>query len=254
MNDHTQTHHVLEQQLAERTAELEAANKELDAFSHSVAHDLRAPLRAIDGFSEILLSEYAGSLPADAQEYLRDILSSARRMGMMVDELLALSRLNRQPVKQQSVDCDQLVRDCLVELNGEFAGRPVEWQIASLPPCQADPALLKQVWLNLISNAIKYTARRDPAVIEVGSQPGENSPRQTYFVRDNGVGFDMRYAHKLFGVFQRLHRAEDFPGTGVGLATVQRIVHRHGGSVWAEGQPDVGATFYFSLPAGEVRP
>lgn len=252
MNDRTQTQLAWERQLAERTAELEAANKELDAFSYSVAHDLRAPLRAINGFSKILLSDYAEAMPAGAQGYLREIVTSAERMGLLLDHILALSRLNRQAINKQLVDCEQLVQDCLNELRGEFAGREMEWQIASLPSCQADPALLKQVWFNLLSNAIKFTARRDPAVIEIGSRSGDIPQQRTYYVKDSGAGFDMRYAHKLFGLFQRLHRAEEFPGIGVGLAIVQRIIHRHGGSVWAEGEPDRGATFYFSLPAGEV--
>lgn len=252
MNDHTPTHLAWERQLAERTAELEAANKELDAFSYSVAHDLRAPLRAINGFSRILLSEYAEAMPADAQSYLREIVTSAQQMGLLLDHILALSRLNRRAINKQLVDCGQLVQDCLNELRGEFVGREIDWEIGSMPPCAADPALLKQAWINLISNAIKYTARRRPAVIEIGSQAGDKPQRQTYYIKDNGAGFDMRYAHKLFGAFQRLHRAEDFVGTGVGLAIVQRIIHRHGGSVWAEGEPDRGATFYFSLPAGDV--
>jgi len=240
----------LEERVRMRTAELEAANRELESFSYSVSHDLRAPLRAIDGFSRILLQEFAEALPADAQEYLRDVRASTQQMGELVDDLLAFSRLSRQPLEQQVVSPERIVRRCLEEMDGEHEGRQVEVRVGELSSCLADPALLKQVWMNLLSNALKYTGRRPTAVIEVGSQIADGSGRPTYFVKDNGVGFDMRYADKLFGVFQRLHRAEDYGGTGVGLAIVQRIVHRHGGRVWAEAQPDQGATFYFTLGDG----
>jgi PAS domain S-box-containing protein len=233
--------------------ELEAANKELEAFSYSVSHDLRAPLRAIDGFSRILLDEFAPQLPDEAQSYLRDVRANAKQMGHLVDDLLAFARLSRQPIKKQTVAPAELVRQCLEEMRGDQAGRRIDIHAADLPTCQADPSLLKQVWTNLLSNALKYTSRRDGAVIEVGSRNGENPGEWIYFVKDNGVGFDMRYAHKLFGVFQRLHRAEEYPGTGVGLAIVQRIIHRHGGRVWADAQPDKGATFLFTLEAEEKR-
>ena len=239
-----------ERQVIERTAELQAANKELEAFSYSVSHDLRAPLRAIDGFSRILLKDFAAALPEDARTYLEDVRNNALQMGRLVDDLLAFSRLSRQPIKKQSVASAGLVKDCLEELHAEQQGRSVEIRIADLPVCKADPALLKQVWMNLISNALKYTSKRDLTVLEIGVRNGGPVAETTYFVRDNGVGFDMRHAHKLFGVFQRLHRAEDYAGTGVGLAIVQRIVHRHGGRVWAEAQPDKGATFYFTLANG----
>lgn len=248
----------LEGRVVERTQELEfaladlkAANKELDAFSYSVSHDLRAPLRAIDGFSRILQKEHAASLPSEVQEFLHDIRTNTQKMGHLVDDLLSFSRLSRQPVKKQLVDMAMLVRQCLEDLSGEQKGRQVAVRVGELSHCWADPALLKQVWMNLISNALKYTSKREAAAIEIGSHASDIPGQRSYFVRDNGVGFDMRYAQKLFGVFQRLHREEDYEGTGVGLAIVQRILHRHGGRVWAEGQPDRGATFSFSLSESE---
>lgn len=236
-------------ELMKLTAELKAANKELEAFSYSVSHDLRAPLRAIDGFSRIVLEDYASQLPEDGRTYLQDVRANTLQMGRLVDDLLTFSRLSRQPVNQLAVDSAQLVHQCFDELRRSQDGRHVEIRIGDLPPCQADPALLKQVWINLLANALKYTGKRESAVIEVGCQV--NDGRRVYFVKDNGVGFDMRYAHKLFGVFQRLHRAEDYEGTGVGLAIVQRIIHRHGGQVWAEARIDHGAAFFFTLDSGE---
>jgi PAS domain S-box-containing protein len=234
--------------LRQRTAELEAANKELEAFAYSVSHDLRAPLRAIDGFSRILLEEYADPLPDDAKDYLQSVRGNAQRMGRLVDDLLAFARLGRLPIKKHPLDPAPLVRQSLDELRGEQDGRRVEVILGNLPPCDAEPNLLKQVWSNLLSNAIKYTRGRELATIEVGCQvDGGPSREPAYFVRDNGVGFDMRYVDKLFGVFQRLHRAEDYEGTGMGLAIVQRIINRHGGRVWAEAQPGQGATFSFTL-------
>ncbi|WP_020472205.1 response regulator [Zavarzinella formosa] len=238
---------ALEQRVRERTAELEAANKELEAFSYSVSHDLRAPLRAIDGYARIVISDFGPSLPDEAQDYLRDVLRGAQQMSRLVDDLLGFSRLSRQPLRKQPVDTLKMVQKCLEELKPVVAERPVEIRIGDLAPCQADPNLLKQVWFNLLSNAFKYTGKRNPAVIEIGCQ--SDSLGSTYFVKDNGAGFDMRYVHKLFGVFQRLHRAEDYEGTGVGLAIVQRIVQRHLGRVWAEAEPDRGATFFFFLPS-----
>lgn len=241
---------LLNAELEQRGAELEAANKELEAFSYSVSHDLRAPLRAIDGFSRILLKEYAAAMVPEARDYLQDIRANTQQMGHLVDDLLAFSRLSRQSLKRERVSPAKLVRQCLEELGREHEGWQVEVRTGELPDCTADPALLKQVWMNLLANAVKYSSRRARATIEVGSLPDAGSGEQTYFVKDNGVGFDMRYAHKLFGVFQRLHRAEDYEGTGVGLAIVQRIVHRHGGRVWADAQPDRGATFFFTLGSG----
>ncbi len=226
-------------------ADLEAANKELEAFSYSVSHDLRAPLRAIDGFSRILLQEHAPSLPPDVQRYLGIVSRNAQHMDQLITDLLAFSRLARQPLNKETVDPPSLVRAALEDLRAEQEGRRVEILIGDLPPCQADPTLLRQVFANLLSNALKFTRKRDVARIEIGCQriAGEN----VYYVRDNGVGFDMRYADKLFGVFQRLHLAEEYEGTGVGLAIVQRIIQRHGGRVWAQAEVDKGATFYFVL-------
>jgi PAS domain S-box-containing protein len=239
----------LEQRVAERTALLEAANKELEAFSYSISHDLRAPLRAIDGFTRIVMEDYASELPDEAKTYLRDVRANTQRMGELVDDLLAFSRLSRQPVKKDRLDAGRIVQQCLDEVPPQ-SGRRVDIRVGALPWCQADPSLLKQVWSNLISNAIKYSGKRGVAVIEIGCQCGEPPEEHVYFIKDNGVGFDMRYAHKLFGVFQRLHRADDYDGTGVGLAICQRIVARHGGRIWAEAAPDRGATFFFTLGEG----
>jgi light-regulated signal transduction histidine kinase (bacteriophytochrome) len=226
---------------------LETANKELEAFCYTVSHDLRAPLRAIDGFARILLEDYLAGLPEDGQDYLRGVRDNARQMGRLVDDLLTFSRLGRQAMRKQRVLPDHLVRRCLDELRAAQEGRRVDVQVGELAACEGDPALLKQVWANLLTNALKYTRKRGQALIEVGCHPGTGGKGPVYFVKDNGTGFDMRYAHKLFGVFQRLHRAEDYEGTGVGLAIVQRIVHRHGGRVWAEAEPDKGAAFFFTL-------
>jgi len=238
----------LEEVLKKRSTELEAANKELEAFSYSVSHDLRAPLRAIDGFSRILLEDYADSLPPDALDYLKSVRHNAQQMGRLVDDLLAFARVGRHPIKKQTLDPANLVRQCLDELLGDQNGRRIEITLGELPRCAAEPALLKQVWINLLANAIKYTRARDVATIEIGCR-FDSSPtgQATYFVRDNGVGFDMRYVDKLFGVFQRLHRAEDYEGTGVGLAIAQRIIHRHGGRISAESSLGHGTTFAFTL-------
>jgi len=235
----------LEQRVIERTAQLEAANKELEAFSYSVSHDLRAPLRAVDGFSQAVLEDFGPQLPEEGQRYLLTIREGAQRMGALIDDLLTFSRLSRLPVARQPVDPSRQVREILQELIAGQPGRTVDIRVGELPPCDGDPALMKQVWVNLLSNALKYSQRRARALVEVDSILQEG--RTVYFVRDNGTGFDMRYAHKLFGVFQRLHRQEEFEGTGVGLAIVQRIVHRHGGRIWADAAPDRGATFYFTI-------
>jgi PAS domain S-box-containing protein len=235
----------LERRVAERTKQLEAANHELEAFSYSVSHDLRAPLRAVSGFSQIVLEDYGSLLPEAGKQSLQTICDGAQRMGMLIDDLLAFARLSRLPLTRQAIDVARQVQDCLHELEPERNGRAIDVRIADLPPCQGDPALLKQVWLNLLSNALKYSKNRELAVIEVGCTAQES--QLVYFVRDNGTGFDMKYAGKLFGVFQRLHRQEEFAGTGVGLAIVQRIVNRHGGRVWADAALDHGATFYFTL-------
>jgi signal transduction histidine kinase len=241
--------------LSRSRGELETANKELEAFSYSVSHDLRAPLRAIDGFSRILLEDYAASLPAEARRYLGLVRSNTQQMGELVDDLLAFSRLSRQPLNKQTIAPARLAQQALADLRAEQAGRQIEIIIGDLPACEGDPALLKQVFVNLLSNALKFTRAREAAKIEVGFAPtptppplaGEGQGEGAYFVRDNGVGFDMQYVGKLFGVFQRLHRAEDYDGTGVGLAIVQRIISRHGGRAWAEAEVNQGATFYFSL-------
>jgi light-regulated signal transduction histidine kinase (bacteriophytochrome) len=236
----------LESRVVQRTRDLETANKELEAFSYSVSHDLRAPLRTVDGFSQALMEDFGDRLSEEGKRQVRTIREGAQRMGTLIDDLLAFSRLGRQAVSRSAlVDMNALVAETLADLAAERHDRPVEIRAAQLPPVHGDRALLKQVWTNLLSNAFKYTRRRDPAIVEIGAlaEPGET----VYFVRDNGSGFDMRYAKKLFGVFQRLHRAEDFEGTGVGLAIVQRIVQRHGGRVWAEAELDRGATFRFTL-------
>jgi PAS domain S-box-containing protein len=240
----------LEQRVIERTEQLEAANKELEAFSYSVSHDLRTPLRAVDGFSLAVLEDFGPLLPEEGRDYLQTIRKGAQQMGDLINDLLAYAKMSRQPLKKQSVDMSELAREALDALRLQREGRQVEIQMGELPSCRGDPALLKQVWVNLLSNAIKYTGKRERAIIEVGCMVRE--AHRTYFVRDNGTGFDMKYAHKLFGVFQRLHRSEDFEGTGVGLAIVQRVTHRHGGRAWAEAEPDRGATFYFNLE-GETK-
>ena len=239
----------LEQRVVERTAQLSSANKELEAFSYSISHDLRAPLRAVDGFSRILVEEHGPQLPAEAQRYLGLVRSSTLQMSHLVDDLLALSKLGRQAITVETVALAQLVQDALNLLHVEQEGRNVKITVGDLPACQGDPGLLKQVFVNLLSNALKFTSKRAPSLIEIGCHHKDGEC--VFFVRDNGVGFDMRYVHKLFGVFQRLHRAEDYEGTGIGLAIVQRIVHRHGGRVWAESEVDQGATFYFTLKASK---
>ena len=240
-----QAHDELEQRVIERTAQLEAANHELEAFSYSISHDLRAPLRAINGFARILLEEYAPHLADDAQEYLQLIRDNAQHMGQLIDDLLAFARLSRQPLTKQPVAPADLVRQALNELRAMQGERRIDFRIGDLPLCQADPALLKQVFINLLANALKFTSRREVAVIKVGCREEQGEP--VYFVKDNGVGFNMAYVDKLFGVFQRLHRADEYEGTGVGLAIVQRIIHRHGGRIWAEAAVNQGATFSFTL-------
>ncbi len=235
----------LELRVKERTAQLETANKELEAFSYSVSHDLRAPLRAVDGFSRILMEDHAPDLPADAVRLLGLVRRNTQQMGRLIDDLLAFSRLSRQPVDKQSVNTVDLVHQVLETLRSDLEGRKVEIAIGELPICQGDPVLLRQVWMNLLSNALKFTREQEVARIEVGYK--QKNGEQTYFVKDNGVGFDMQYANKLFGVFQRLHHSDKFEGTGVGLAIVQRIIHRHGGQIWVEAEPNVGATFYFTV-------
>jgi hypothetical protein len=241
----------LEQRVTERTAELIALNQELEAFSYSVSHDLRAPLRHISGFVRILQEDFAAALDPVAQSYVRRIEAGAQNMTRLVDEMLNLSRLGRQALNFKPTALNDLVDEVISLLDPEIAGRQVEWKIAALSPAECDPTLMKQVFQNLISNALKYSRPRLETVIEIGEMPGDGM--RTIFVRDNGVGFDMKYADKLFGVFQRLHKGEEFEGTGVGLATAARIVQKHGGRIWAEAEKDCGATFYFTLAVAAPR-
>jgi light-regulated signal transduction histidine kinase (bacteriophytochrome) len=213
-----------------------------------VSHDLRAPLRAIDGFTRVLLKDHAEALNPKGLHYLERVRAGSRQMSQLIDDLLAFSRLSRQPLNRQTVDPAALVRQILNELRVDQAEAPVEITLADLPACEADAALLKQVFVNLLSNALKYSARRPTAVIEVGCK--NESGQVVYFVKDNGVGFDMQFADKLFVVFQRLHSAEDYEGTGVGLAIAHHVIARHGGHIWAEAAVDQGATFFFTLPDG----
>lgn len=236
----------------EHLKNLASVNKELEAFSYSVSHDLRAPLRHIAGFVALLQKRTAASLDAESQRYLETISEAAVRMTKLIDDLLAFSKLGRAPITKRPVALQRLVADAQQAVAPEAADRRVLWSIAALPEVVGDPALLHQVLVNLFSNALKYSRHSDPATIECGTAsevPGES----VVFVRDNGVGFDPQYSEKLFGVFQRLHRAEEFEGTGIGLANVQRIIHRHGGRVWADGALGAGATFYFSLPTAAGR-
>jgi len=239
----------LEDRVRQRTADLAVANQELSAFAYSVSHDLRAPLRAIDGFGGKLEKSYADRLDGEGRRLLQVVRDSARRMGRLIDDLLAFSRMGRREMAVNPVDMTNLVRTVANELRAsEPAGRAIEIDIAELPAATGDPAMLRQVWVNLLSNAIKFTRTREPAHIEVGAEREGGEIR--YWVKDNGVGFDMQYADKLFGVFQRLHAVDEFEGTGVGLALSQRIVHRHGGHIAAQSAVDAGATFSFVLPAG----
>lgn len=240
----------LEERVARRTVQLEAANRELEAFSYSVSHDLRAPLRTVDGFSRILLEESGPQLSSEAQRYLNLVREGAQQMGNLIDDLLAFSRLGRQPLRSQHVQPEALARRVLADLESEQEGRQVEIVISEMPACQGDPALLTQVYVNLLGNALKFTRKCEVAQIEIGYGAVTGEP--AYYVKDNGAGFDMKYADKLFGVFQRLHRSEEYEGTGVGLATVQRIIHRHGGRIWVDAAVDQGAAFYFTLDGEQI--
>src|SRR5918994_6474884 len=268
-----QTNAELKQRIKVRTQELEianrdlnAANRELESFSYSISHDLRAPLRAVQGFCQIYMDDFAASIPKDGLPLLEHVIAGSQRMAQLIDDLLTFSRLGRQPILRQVVSLDRMVRRLVDERNAEDPQRRIEVHIGSLGECEGDASLIEQVLVNLISNAFKFTRDRDPASIEIdrlqrgnegcrqhsdegGQQRGEE---QVYFVRDNGAGFDMKYAGKLFGVFQRLHSTSQFEGTGVGLSIVQRIIERHGGRIWAESAPDKGATFFFTLPREKI--
>jgi light-regulated signal transduction histidine kinase (bacteriophytochrome) len=237
----------LNRELQKRAVELEASNKELESFAYSVSHDLRAPLRHVAGYSELLQKQAPDSLDDKSRRYIQTILESAKRMGNLIDDLLAFSRLGRAEAKMRAVDLQQVVKEVIAEVSRDTTDRDIAWKIGALPACHGDSSMLKLVVVNLVSNAVKFTRMRTRTEIEIGCADKNNDELEV-FVRDNGAGFDMQYANKLFGVFQRLHLAEQFEGTGIGLATVQRIILRHGGQVRAEGAVDQGATFYFSLP------
>jgi light-regulated signal transduction histidine kinase (bacteriophytochrome) len=242
---------TLEQRVAERTAQLEESNKELEAFCYSVSHDLRAPLRHIDGYVDLLVSRCRDGLDDKGLHYVDTIASSARRMGVLIDDLLQFSRTGRAELHSEGLDMNQALQDVLVPLRETHAKRHIEWVIGRLPSVRGDYALLRQVWANLLENAVKFTRPKEEARIEVSGR--EEKGEVILVVKDNGVGFDMRYVGKLFGVFQRLHPQEEFEGTGIGLATVQRIVSRHGGRVWAEAELNRGASFHFALPSVEEK-
>jgi PAS domain S-box-containing protein len=232
--------------LSRQTAQLETTNNELEAFSYSVSHDLRAPLRAIDGYTRILLEDFGDRIDNEGKRIIHVITYNAIKMGQLIDNLLDFSRLGRKELIKLQINTNNLIDSIIVDLKRQNMDRQLTWDIKSLQPSTGDVNMLKQVWINLVSNAVKYTRNQPQARIEIGSQPAENE--NIFYVKDNGVGFDMQYTDKLFGVFQRLHSEEEFEGTGVGLAIAQRIVARHGGRIWAEGEPGVGATFFFSLP------
>jgi PAS domain S-box-containing protein len=235
----------LEERVNERTSQLECSNKELEAFSYSVSHDLRAPLRHINGYVELLQSRFNTNLPEKAHHYLNSISGSACEMGTLIDTLLKFSRTGRTEIHKTPNDMNKMVNEVINSIEHEHSEQSIDWNICKLPIVHCDKKLLKQVWLNLLENAVKYSRNRDTAKINIGVKDGKNE--YIFFIRDNGVGFEMQYAQKLFGVFQRMHPTEEFEGTGIGLANVRQIITRHGGRTWAEAKPNKGATFYFSL-------
>ena len=241
----------LEQRVWQRTAQLEAANKELETFSYSVSHDLRTPLRAIDGYSRILLDEYTDKLDNEGKRLLNVVRDNTRKMGQLIDDILQFSRSSRLEMTFSDIDMEKLVHEVVEELQPAVTNCKLQVEVEAIPPTTGDLAMMHQVFVNLLSNAIKFSRFREPAIIKVGGSI--NNDEVVYFVRDNGAGFDMRYTDKLFGVFQRLHSVEEFEGTGIGLAIVQRIITRHNGRVWAEGKVNEGATIYFALPIKRIN-
>jgi K+-sensing histidine kinase KdpD len=239
----------LNNELVKRARDLETSNNELESFAYSVSHDLRAPLRHVVGYSELLQRQASSLLDEKSRRFMQTILESAKRMGNLIDDLLAFSRIGRAETKNTLVSLDQLVKEVVAEIGQDTTGRDIVWKIHPLPGCYGDRSMLKLVIFNLLSNAAKFTRKRAQAEIEIGCVDAANEVE--VFVKDNGAGFDMQYVDKLFGVFQRLHLPEEFEGTGIGLATVRRIIHRHGGEVRAEGGVDQGATLYFSLPKAQ---
>jgi len=242
----------MNERLERRTSELSETNVELESFAYSVAHDLRGPLRHIAGYSNVLAQDYAPQLDMEGQRYLAKVADGAQKMGHLIDDLLSLSKVGLQELSLQTTSLDALVRQVMDELEMDSARRTIEWQISKLFDVKCDPALMKQVFVNLLSNAVKYSGKREHPIIQVGQL--EQGNERVVFVRDNGVGFEMQYVGKLFGTFQRLHKTGDFEGTGVGLAIVQRIIRKHGGLIWAEAEPDRGATFFFTLGPPEIKP
>jgi light-regulated signal transduction histidine kinase (bacteriophytochrome) len=236
-----------QQELERKNASLLAANKELEAFSSSVSHDLRAPLRHLHGYARALFEDYQSSLDEQGREYLENISKVAEQMSALIDDLLSFARTSQHPLKRQALDFNRIVREIIADLKPEQQQRQIDWVVGPMPSVSGDPGLLRQVWVNLIANALKYTRYRERARIEIGCL--DDSDNQfVFFIKDNGAGFDMSQSQKLFGLFQRLHSREEFEGTGLGLANVRRIIERHSGRTWAEGQVDKGATFFFSLP------
>jgi light-regulated signal transduction histidine kinase (bacteriophytochrome) len=233
-------------ELIKRTAQLEAVNKELETFSYSVSHDLRAPARRISSFLSLMIAKHGTGLDSEAREYLDRVSTSAKEMTALIDSLLAFSQMGRVEMREARFDLNELISEVIEEMSEDFRDRNIDWNIHPMPTVRGDPALLKQVWVNLTSNAVKYTRPRNPARIEMGWS--EKDSAQEFYVKDNGVGFDMEHAQKLFGAFQRMHSANEFEGSGIGLANVQQIVGRHGGRVRAESRPGEGAVFYFTLP------